>query len=126
MSQKSLSEFLDLVEQKFNEVSVFIASGEPEQLSAQCHVLQQLSVELMETLTRREFSSQRTPKVHLRLVSLAHGISQARAQMLRRAAYVDQALAIVVPTESLSTYGKSSSPYGAVARQSGAFKVLAA
>jgi hypothetical protein len=62
----------------------------------------------------------------LRIKKFATDISNLRAHLIRRAVVVDQALAIVVPAEAQATYGKASSPYGAVARQSGAFKVLAA
>jgi hypothetical protein len=126
MSQQTLVGLLNLVEQQFNEVSVVLASGDPHALQQGCESLQQLAVQLMQLLDRRDFAHQRTPAVGLRMQSLAQGIAVVRAQLLRRSAVVDQALAVVVPTQAQATYGKASSPYGAVARQSGAFKVLAA
>jgi hypothetical protein len=126
MSQQSLVGLLDLVEQQFNEVSVVLVNGEPTAVQQGCASLHQLAVQLKQLLDRRDFADQRTRPVALRMQALAQGISVLRAQLIRRLAYVDQALAVVVPTESLATYGKASSPYGAVTRQSGAFKVLAA
>ena len=126
MSQQSLIGLLDLVEQQFNEVSLLLVQGSPQTFVQGCESLQQLSVQLMQLLERRDFAHQRTKAVALRIQALAKGIVVLRAQLMRRAAFVDQALAVVVPTESKATYGNASSPYGAVTRQSGAFKVLAA
>lgn len=126
MSQQSLVGLLDLVEQQFNEVSVVLVSGDPAAIQQACEALQQVSVQLMLLLERRDFAHQLTQAVGLRMQSVAQGIAVLRAQLIRRSAVVDQALAVVVPTESQATYGKASSPYGAVTRQSGAFKVLAA
>jgi hypothetical protein len=126
MSQQSLGGMLDLVEQQFSEVSVVVANGNPQALQQACEALQQLAMQLMQLLDRRDFAHQRTHAMGLRIQSLAQGIAVVRSQLLRRLAMVDQALTVVVPTEAQATYGKASSPYGAVARQSGAFKVLAA
>jgi hypothetical protein len=126
MSLFSLENHLDLVEQQFNEVSVVLVSGDPGAIQQACEVLQNLSVQLMQLLERRDFAHQLTKPLALRMQSVAQGIAVLRAQLIRRSAVVDQALAVVVPTESQATYGKASSPYGAVTRQSGAFKVLAA
>jgi hypothetical protein len=126
MSQQSLVGLLDLVEQQFNEVSVVLVSGDPGALQQACEALQQLSVQLMQLLERRDFAHQITQPLALRMQSLSQGIAVLRAQLIRRSAFVDQALAVVVPTEAHATYGKAASPYGAVTRQSGAFKVLAA
>jgi hypothetical protein len=126
MSNQSLADLLDLVEQRLNEVSVVLADGHPPALQQACEALQQLAIQLMQLLDRRDFAHQRTPAVGLRIKNFATAIADLRAHLIRRAVVVEQALAVVVPTEARATYGKASSPYGAVARQSGAFKVLAA
>jgi hypothetical protein len=49
-----------------------------------------------------------------------------RDNLSRQAAFTHQALQVVVPTPTKSTYGGGSSVYGTVARQGGVQKYLAA
>jgi hypothetical protein len=57
---------------------------------------------------------------------MAKGLQMLRDNLSRQAAVNLQALKVVVPTAAKSTYSGGTSVYGAVARQSGAFSVLAA
>ena len=116
---------LDLVEQQFNEVSVVLVDGDPDKLEAATAVLQRLSADLAQLHRSTGACVAPGAAVALRLKALSDGMALLRSQLLRRAAYVEQALQIVVPTGPSSTYA-GGSPYGAALRQSGAFKVLAA
>jgi len=118
---------LDLVEQQFNQVAAFLVSGDALQLQTASHALQSLGLELAKLM---QTSSQQSPAakaaLRRRVQSLAAGLQILRDNLSRRAAYTDQALAVVVPVAEKSTYSAGSSVYGSVARQTGAFKVLAA
>jgi hypothetical protein len=86
-----------------------------------------LGLELAKLLqTSSKYSPAAKAVLRRRVQSLAAGMQIVRDNLSRRAAYTDQALAVVVPVAEKSTYSAGSSVYGSVARQTGAFKVLAA
>jgi hypothetical protein len=122
----SLENHLDLVEQKFNEVAVVLASGDAQGLAQASAALQALAVEMAELLTPLPRLRAAPAAQLLRIRALSDGMVVLRDNLARRAAYVNQALKVVVPTPAKSTYGHSSSPFGGVVQQSGQFKVLAA
>ncbi len=125
MSQFPLIDQLDLVEQQFNEVSVVMVGSDPLALEQASAVFQRLAVEfscLLEGSAPGALASSETAK---RVKSLAQGIGVLRANLLKQAAGVEQALKIVVPVNASATYADSG-PYGAVTRQTGAFKYLSA
>ena len=122
----SLENHLDLVEQKFNEVAVVLASGDTQALAQASTALQALAVEMAELFTPLPRLRAAPAAQLLRIRALADGMVVLRDNLARRAAYVNQALKVVVPTPAKSTYGHSSSPFGGVIQQSGQFKVLAA
>lgn len=116
---------LDLAEQKFNQVAAFLAAGDAPQMETACQALQALSVQLAQLL--KAPARPATKKVvQQRVKAMAQSLQMLRDNTYRRAAFTEQALAIVVPTPPKSTYSGGSSVYGSVARQSGQFKVLAA
>jgi hypothetical protein len=118
---------LDLVEQQFNQVAAFLANGDALQLQTASQSLQSLGLELAKLLqTSSQYSPAAKAVLRRRVQSLAAGMQIVRDNLSRRAAYTDQALAVVVPVAEKSTYSAGSSVYGSVARQTGAFKVLAA
>jgi hypothetical protein len=88
--------------------------------------LQALAVEMAELLTTLPRLRAAPTAQLLRIRALSDGMGVLRDNLARRAAYVNQALKVVVPTPVKSTYGHSSSPFGGVVQQSGQFKVLAA
>ena len=117
---------LDLVEQKFNEVSALLASGDSEQLEVASAVLQAMAVEMMQAMSSHGRKPLRSPEVVRRIREVSIGIGLLRDNLARRSALVNQALSIVVPTHAKSTYAPASSLYGQPVQQSGAFKYLAA
>jgi hypothetical protein len=121
---------LDLVEQQFNQVAAFLASGDAPQLQAASQALQSLSGELARQLQAP--MTQRVSPLHQkalrqRVVALAAGLQMLRDNLSRQAAFTQQALQVVLPTAApQSTYSGASSIYGTVARQGGVHKYLAA
>jgi len=123
---QSLQSHLDLVEQQFNEVASILASDNTEQMAAASAALQALAVELVQLIGPTE-RLRTAPAAEIeRIKALSSGLSLLRDNLSRRAAYVNQALKIVVPTPAKSTYSSASSPFASVTQQSGQFKVLAA
>ena len=118
---------LDLVEQQFNQVAAFLASGQAPQLETASQALHALSVELARLLQVQESASAAGKKaLRQRVVAIASGLQMLRDNLSRQAAYNQQALQVVVPTRPKSTYGGGSSVYGTVAPQGGVQKYLAA
>jgi hypothetical protein len=117
---------LDLVEQKFNEVASFLVSGDAVSMEVATLALRDLALELSRLLPIAARTA-RTGKVYrLRLKKLAGGVQILRENLSRRAAFVDQAVRVLVPTSAPATYSSGGSVYGTAIHQSGAFKVLAA
>jgi len=118
---------LDLVEQKFNEVSALLSAGDTTRMEAGSAALQALAVELMQALTTPKGRQHlRTPEVVARIREVSAGIGLLRDNLARRSALVQQALSIVVPVEGKSTYAAPASLYGQPVQQSGIVKYLAA
>ena len=123
MVNADLSAQLDLVERQFNEVSVVLLETDPQRLEAASARLYGLAVRLAD-LAQGVRNDAVAAK---RLQTLAGGLTLLRSQLLRRRAYVDLDLNVVVPTDGVATYaGAAAGRYGSLARQTGAFKVLAA
>jgi hypothetical protein len=125
MTALSVQSQIDRLEQQFKAVASLLVEDQPNAITSGCEAVQQLSVELVQTFDSLPPLAVPAP-ILLRLKELSQGITVLRENLLRRAAYVDYALSVVVPTSPKSTYGAATSPYGTLARQSGAFKVLAA
>ncbi len=124
----SMLKQLDLVEQQFNQVAAFLAGGDAPQMQTAAATLQALSLDLARLL---QTPSQTLPQPHRgavrrRIQALAKRLPMLRDGLSRQAALNLRALQVVVPTPVKSTYSGGSSVYGSVARQSGAFRVLAA
>jgi ElaB/YqjD/DUF883 family membrane-anchored ribosome-binding protein len=118
---------LDLVEQQFNQVAAFLASGQAPQLETASQALQALTVELARLLQSQATASAASQKsLRQRVVAMASGLQNLRDNLSRQAAYNQQALQVIVPTPAKPTYGSGSSVYGTVAPQGGVQKYLAA
>lgn len=117
---------LDLVEQQFNQVAAFLADGNAEQLQTASDSLQSLSVELAKLMQTSPTSPALQTALRQRVRTMAAGMQMLRENLSRRAAYTEQALAVVIPSTKKSTYSAGTSVYGTVGRQSGQIKFLAA
>jgi hypothetical protein len=118
---------LDLVEQQFNQVAAFLASGQAPQVETASQALHALTLELARMLQFQTTASPASQKaLRQRVAHMASGLQMLRDNLSRQAAYNQQALQVVLPTPAKSTYGGGSSVYGTVARQGGVHKYLAA
>ena len=120
---------LDLVERQFNEVALLLASGDAVGLAQSSLALKELMLELAQLAPLANGASSATgakKAIRLRLKNLGAGVQVLRENLSRRAAFVDHAVRVLVPTPAPSTYSVGSTVYGTAMQQSGAFKVLAA
>ncbi len=126
MLNMPLDHHLDLLEERLNILAAALIDDSPEIFQSTSASLQLLAVELVQILDangRGELGG--AVRAH-RIRSLAGGLAAVRENLLRRSAFVDRALELIVPaSQQKSTYAGSRT-YGGPARRSGAFKVLAA
>jgi hypothetical protein len=128
MQHPSTNQF-DLVEQQFNQVAAFLATGDAPQLQNASQTLQTLSAELARLLQASpagRTSPAQQKILRQRAQAMAQRLQFLRDNLSRQAAYTQQALQVVVPTAPKSTYSGGSSVYGSVARQAGVHKFVAA
>lgn len=116
----------DLVERQFNQVAALLVAGDAPQLQTAASLLQNLSMELARLLAPNGKPLPVPAAQRRRVLAMAKSLQMLRDNLSRQAAINQQALAVVVPTPTKSTYSGRGSVYGSVARQSGAFNVLAA
>jgi hypothetical protein len=117
---------LDLVEQQFNQVAAFLASADAPQLQTAAAQLQALCVELPRVLQRQSPALLKQPALRQRVLALGRGLQILRDNLARQAAFNQQALQVVMVVPAKSTYSGSGSVYGAVVRQAGVHRYLAA
>lgn len=126
MSHISLDTQLDLLESHFATVAASLVDGSPDAVQTHSVTLQRLAVELIQMADAVGRVQLGAPHRMRRVKALANGVAGLRENLLRQMAYVDRALEVVVPvTREKATYAGGAT-YGQAARQSGAFKVLAA
>jgi hypothetical protein len=126
MTLSVLQHQLDQVEQQLNEAAALLVSNDAQGLADAGSAIQALSVELMQTLRANTQAPAASPTVLHRIQHLASGLNALRENLSRRAAYVDQALRVVLPSPPEVTYTGAAKPFGAVASPSGTLNVLSA
>jgi hypothetical protein len=127
MSLTTLEQQLSLLEAQFNAVSSALIATDPVDVQTSSAQLQQLVVEFLQMRDDCGRNSLNTPHLALRLQALAQGMPMVRENLLRRSAYVERALALLVPqAQTQSTYSDSSGPYASGVRASGQFKAFSA
>jgi hypothetical protein len=126
MTHFSFDQQLDLLESQLQELGGSLIAGDSALLQAASTKLQQLAVDLIQMADAPGRTQLRRPDSARRIRALSAGVATVRENLLRQSAYVDHALALVVPaTQQKSTYAGTRT-YGGPIRQSGAFSVLSA
>jgi hypothetical protein len=127
MSGSSLAQQLGLLEDQFSAVSSALVGADPSEVRSSSAKLQQLAVELLQILGGCGRDSLHEPQLAHRLHALAQSMPLVRENLARRSAYVERALALLVPQAlAQATYADNSGPYGGGARTSGQFKAFSA
>lgn len=125
MTHSFLDTQLDLIEQQFNEMGAVWGDANPHQAQLSIDALQKLTVDLMQMVDEEGRSSLLSNSRMQRIQALAKTLQPLREGLLRRSAYVERALEIVMPASQKATYA-GGAKYGGAIRQSGEFKVLSA
>lgn len=123
MSYSSVDHHLDLLEQQFKEVFVAVAEDDAALLQSGSATLQQLAVHFVQMMDDMAPGDLAAASRVMRIKALANSFPVLRESLLRRSAYVEQALQLVVPTAPKATYADHSR-YGNGARQAGAFTTV--
>jgi hypothetical protein len=122
MSPSVLEQQLDKLEYACNAATLALSEGDPAAVQAASATLQQLAVDVLQLVNSASRSTQNPESAILRIRALSNALPALRENLLRRSAYVDQALALVIPSMQKTTYAKSAGIYGAAAPQSGTFR----
>lgn len=127
MSELVLDPYWERVETRFRAISVALSEGNPASLHEEASALQQLAVDLQAFLNSGGTVARMSPALLQRMQELLALMPVLRDALYRRSAYVDQALKTLVPVAAEATYDSgSTAKYGAIPKQSGALKTIAA
>ena len=125
MKNTSVEYELSRMERQFHAVSVVLASEDPADIPSSFSRLQQMAVDLKHCVEGPGVKEHLTSETVVRILSLAQSAQVLREGLLRRSAYVDSALQVILPIATKATYADRG-PYGKGMRQSGTLKTLAA
>lgn len=125
MNHTTPDSYFDALEAHFNQLAVAVAAGDIEVLPSLSEQVQQLSVTLSEVWQQWQRQGLANGVVTQRVKALAEGLQVVRANLLRRAMLVEQALNLVVPATVEPTYA-SSGTYGSGPKASGRLPTFAA
>ena len=127
MSKSSLDLQLDMLEAQFNKVKASLLNGSPAALQEAAATFQRLAVEFIQFADAVGRAQLATPARMRRIKALFDGLGTLRECQLRQVAYVERALAVVLPaTREKATYTGAAGAYGSAARRSGTFSGFAA
>ena len=125
MNHTTPDSYFDALEAHFNQLAVAVAAGDIEVLPSLSEQVQQLSVNLSEVWQQWQRQGLANDIVTQRVKALAEGLQVVRANLLRRAMLVEQALNLVVPATVEPTYAGSGN-YGSGPKASGRLPAFAA
>ena len=124
MQNVSMGSQLNLVEEQLNEAMRCLNDGDGQALVEASASLQATAMVLMQLMhTHRRTNS--AQQFGVQIGQLAKRLITLRENLVRRSAYVDRALKVVLPTTDVSTY-QSRGPYGSGLRSSGNMNVFSA
>ncbi len=112
---------MERVEQQLLVVRTALLGNEPAVLETSTQNLQLLVTELFRCYEQSKKAGLSTKHLNLRMKELSAALTLVRENLLRKSAFVDQALQIMFPDNAPSTYAHKSGPYGSAMRKSGKF-----
>jgi hypothetical protein len=121
MPFSTFEQLLARVEQQISVVRAALLSDDPALLESATQNLQQVVTEAFRTYEQLSKSGKSPKHLALRMKELSAALSTVRENLMRKSAFVDQALQIVLPENPQSTYAPKSGPYGSAMRKSGKF-----
>jgi hypothetical protein len=126
MLSAPLEAALQQIEKQFKDLSAALVSGEPVTLESASAAMRQAGIDLSMLIQRLIPDERKNPQLALRLKSLADGLGERRASLLRRTALVERGLNTIFPGTQGGTYTNSVGVYGSSAKSSGALKRFSA
>lgn len=128
MLTSELETSLARVEFCFDAVSAAIIKGDPQSLQSASAELKQAAVDFSGLWSTGQFSEQADAKeIKLRLANMMDGFAMQRENLIRRNAWVERALNVIIPASATDTYQQSAGQYGSGGvRPSGEFRFIAA
>jgi hypothetical protein len=122
----ALATQLDQLEHQFNQIALILADGDAEALPQASEILQGLSCEVLELIGSGRGLYSLNAAQRQRLSALSRGMVLIHETLARRAAFVNQALEIVLPTPPKATYGQARGAFGSPFQQSGQIRQMSA
>lgn len=131
MPNSNLEQQLDHLERQCEVVASALIGTDPAEVQTSSLALQQMAVNFTQMLGEPGHNGLALAHQRVRLKALAQSMQTLRATLLRRMAYVEQALQLVIPATQKTTYaapalGKTSRSYGQGGRPSGMFNGFSA
>lgn len=121
-----LQDVLARAESCSERLSQALLAGEADAVAVASSEMQQMAQQLSDRLQRAAQRATLDASMAARLRRLGQDLAQQRAACLRHGAVVERSLASLLPASRSATYAVGSTPYGAQARRSGAFKLISA
>ena len=126
MSQTTFDKQLNLLESQLHELAKSLIEGDPVLLRDASTKFQHLTVELLHLVKGFKRVSLDAAADTRRITALASGMASFRENLLRRAAYVDTALGMLIPEIKDKPTYSGSGMYGSPAKRSGSFNAFSA
>ncbi len=117
---------LSNVEARLEEVARAVAGQDAEGLERACAELRHALQLCAQGLAQLPPAQKKDAALRNRMRRVQALVGAQRGGLARQSARVDMALQAIVPAARSTTYGAGKGPYGGAARQTGAFKLLAA
>lgn len=121
MTSIVFEDLLDKVQQQVVIVRDVLLVNDPAQLESSAQRLQLMVADLYRMHEQLVKAGQSPKKLTLRMKELSAALTLLRESLLRKSAYVDQALKIILPENPDATYAPKSGPYSSGLRKSGKF-----
>ena len=119
MAATPFEDLLDKVQQQMVVVRDALLANDPVLLESQSQRLQVMVTDLFRTHEQLVKMGKSPKKLGLRMKELSASLTLLRESLLRKSAYVEQALKLILPENPDTTYAPKSSPYGTGLRKSG-------
>ena len=124
MQNISIETQLALAEQQLNAAVHCLNEGHGQALMQASEGLQATAVGLVQLMHTARTSAQ-APEYAAKIGELAQRLISLRENLIRRSAYVERALKVVMPAVEKATY-QTRGPYGSTLRSSGAMNIASA
>ena len=121
MSHRTFNDQVDHLEVQLQQLTERLIDGDPFLLQDASATFQRLTVELLQIAKDTQRTQPGSFDGFRRISALSSAMTGFRENLLRRSAYIDCALGVLIPTTGEKATYAGSRVYGAPARRSGSF-----